>query len=222
MVLGDLTYLKPSYLIDTVLNKSYNFSDNNSFVNKLPIKYYVKNDKRFNLNSKINSHNKTINPESTRIHDNKTINPESTRIHDNKTINPESTRIHDNKINNLEFNPINLVKKNHNSPEIKLVSNYSVNLSSIHHSEHLIIPIIINYKNKIIQTQAMIDSGATSSFIDNNFVKDHNLPLDKKPLSIPLHVIDGCPIVSSEITHNTIPLNLLIINHSEEITLDVT
>src|SRR5882672_9674001 len=201
MVLGDLTYLKPSYLIDTVLNKSYNFSDNNSFVNKLPIKYYVKNDKIFNLNSKINSHNKTINPESTRICDNKTINPESTRIHDNKTINPESTRIydnktinpestrirdnktinpestriHDNKINNLEFNPINLVKKNHNSPEIKLVSNYSVNLSPIHHSEYLIIPIIINYKNKIIQTQAIIDSGATSSFIDNNFIKDHNL-----------------------------------------------
>src|SRR5882672_4300636 len=150
MVLGDLTYLKPSYLIDTVLNKSYNFSDNNSFVNKLPIKYYVKNDKRFNLNSKINSHNKTINPESTRIcdnktinpestriHNNKTINPESTRIHDNKTINPESTRIHDNKINNLEFNPINLVKKDHNSLEIKLVSNYSVNLSPIHHSEYL-------------------------------------------------------------------------------------
>jgi len=68
----------------------------------------------------------------------------------------------------------------------------------------------------------MIDSGATSSFINNNFVKDHNLPLDKKPLSIPLHVIDGRPIVSGEITHNTIPLNLLITNHSEEITLDVT
>src|SRR5882672_3266752 len=124
MVLGDLTYLKLSYPIDTILNKSYNFSNNNSFINKLPIKYYVKNDKRFNLNSKINSHNKTINPEST-------------RIHDNKTINPESTRIHDNKINNLEFNPINLVKKDHNSPEIKLVSNYSVNLSPIHHSEYL-------------------------------------------------------------------------------------
>ena len=67
----------------------------------------------------------------------------------------------------------------------------------------------------------MIDSGATSSFINNNFVKDNDLPLDKKPSPIPLYVIDGRPIVSGEITHNTIPLNLLITNHSEEITLDV-
>jgi len=41
----------------------------------------------------------------------------------------------------------------------------------------LIIPVKLTYNNKTISTSAMIDSGATGSFIDIKFIKRIKFPL---------------------------------------------
>jgi hypothetical protein len=69
---------------------------------------------------------------------------------------------------------------------------------------------------------AMIDSGATGSFIDQELVKKHNIPLKEKLEPIILQVVDGRTISSGAVTHNTEEIQLQINNHEEPIQLDVT
>ena len=67
----------------------------------------------------------------------------------------------------------------------------------------------------------MVDSGAMSSFIDINFVKTHGLPLFTRDHPVEIHTVDGRPISSGLVTHES-RLGLTIGQHSEKITLDVT
>lgn len=68
----------------------------------------------------------------------------------------------------------------------------------------------------------MIDSGASSCFIDNGFAKKHDIPLTLKKTPHNLEVIDGRPAISGPITHETSPIQLQIGQHSEEIAFNVT
>ncbi len=66
-----------------------------------------------------------------------------------------------------------------------------------------------------------MDSGATSSFIDQTFVVQHNIPVIKKSTFVPVEVIDGRTIASGAITHETTPLELCIGKHTEKIVLNI-
>ena len=69
----------------------------------------------------------------------------------------------------------------------------------------------------------MLDSGATSNFISQWFVETYNIPLKKKARLIPLSVIDGTPISTKAITHQTVACNLMLGSankHREMLTLD--
>ncbi len=66
-----------------------------------------------------------------------------------------------------------------------------------------------------------MDSGATSSFIDQTFVAQHNIHVVKKSTHVPVEVIDGRTIASSVITHKTTPLELRIGKHAEKIVLNI-
>jgi hypothetical protein len=68
---------------------------------------------------------------------------------------------------------------------------------------------------------ALVDSGATSSFIDQTFVIQHNIPAIKKSTPVPVEVIDGRTITSGAITHETTPLELYIGKHTEKIVLNI-
>jgi hypothetical protein len=68
---------------------------------------------------------------------------------------------------------------------------------------------------------ALVDSGATSSFIDQTFVAQHNIPVVKKSTPVPVEVIDGRTITSGAITHETTPLELCIGKHTEKIILNI-
>ncbi len=68
---------------------------------------------------------------------------------------------------------------------------------------------------------ALVDSGATSSFIDQTFVVQHNIPVIKKSTPVPVEVIDGRTIASGAITHETTPLELCIGKHTEKIVLNI-
>jgi hypothetical protein len=63
---------------------------------------------------------------------------------------------------------------------------------------------------------ALVDSDATSSFIDQTFVAQHNIHVVKKSTHVPVEVIDGITIASGGITHETTPLELCIEAHGED------
>ena len=72
-----------------------------------------------------------------------------------------------------------------------------------------------------IPTSALVDSGAASSFIHTTFVHRHSIDLQLKASPQKLEVVDGRPIASGAITHETIPLRLEIGSHAEDIQLNV-
>ncbi len=56
---------------------------------------------------------------------------------------------------------------------------------------------------RTITAKAMVDSGATTSFMDKEFARLHNIPVKPLEETIPLEVVDGRPIVSGHVTHST-------------------
>jgi hypothetical protein len=49
----------------------------------------------------------------------------------------------------------------------------------------------INYNNFIISTHALLDSGASTNFIDKKIVNPHSIPLILKKTLVNMEVIDG-------------------------------
>jgi hypothetical protein len=80
---------------------------------------------------------------------------------------------------------------------------------------------IIRIPENILQVSALVDSGVTSSFIDQTFVAQHNIHVVKKSTPVPVEVIDGRTIASGAITHETTPLELCIGKHMEKIVLNI-
>ncbi len=77
------------------------------------------------------------------------------------------------------------------------------------------------YSRRHTTSVTLVDSGATSSFIDQTFVAQHNIPVVKKSTLVPVEVIDGRTIASGAITHETTPLELYIGKHTEKIVLNI-
>ena len=88
--------------------------------------------------------------------------------------------------------------------------------------EHIVIHIQLLFNNTKVKTHAMIDSGATSCFIDIGFAKKHNIALTPKEIPHALEVIDGRPVISGPVTHETPSIQLQIDQHLEKITFDAT
>jgi hypothetical protein len=80
---------------------------------------------------------------------------------------------------------------------------------------------IIRIPEDIPQVSALVDFGTTSSFIDQTFVTQHNIPVVKKSTPVSIEVIDGRTIASGAITHETTPLELCIGKHTEKIVLNI-
>ena len=73
----------------------------------------------------------------------------------------------------------------------------------------------------IIDTRAMLDSGASCCFIHPRFVKEHNLPTIQKKRGVHLCTINNSDIKSGLITHE-VHLQVVIENHSETLVFSVT
>jgi hypothetical protein len=80
---------------------------------------------------------------------------------------------------------------------------------------------IIRIPKDIPQVSTLVDSDATSSFIDQTFVTQHNIPVVKKSTPVPVEIIDGRTIASGAITHERTPLELCIGKHTEKIVLNI-
>ena len=88
-------------------------------------------------------------------------------------------------------------------------------------ASHLRIPVLLSGSYRSVRVPAMVDSGATALFINERFVKQHNML--KEPLQQPILIrnIDGSPNTAGSLTH-FVRLKLSVGPHSEETEFLVT
>ena len=86
----------------------------------------------------------------------------------------------------------------------------------------LLVPVEIYTSGSTIHLLAMIDSGATHSFINTSVVDHFAIKTVEKDMPTELTVIDGRPISSGAVLNKTGFLRLSIGQHSESISLDIT
>jgi hypothetical protein len=88
--------------------------------------------------------------------------------------------------------------------------------------EHIIIPVSLkDMSNQYVPTFALIDSGATSNFVNESFVFDKSFPLKLLPIPRVLKVVDGRTISSGKVTHSVSSEFSIGNKHKERITLNV-
>ena len=85
---------------------------------------------------------------------------------------------------------------------------------------HMEVACEVGQGDNTVQTKAMIDSGATSCFIDIQFCRNRGFELIRKQRPITVEVIDGREISSGAITHEA-RLRLSIAGQTEETIFDV-
>ena len=76
-------------------------------------------------------------------------------------------------------------------------------------------------KSWISISSTLIDSGASSCFIDRRFVNRHNIPTRKKCSPISVEVIDGRKLESGHIVQETLTMRLRIGKHEEQIAFNI-
>ena len=84
-----------------------------------------------------------------------------------------------------------------------------------------IIPLIVKIDSISIKIHALLDTGTFPCFISKDFSNRHNLPLVTKKHPIPIEVIDGRPLVSGDVIHETIPLDIILEGHHSIIAFNV-
>ena len=77
---------------------------------------------------------------------------------------------------------------------------------------------LIGTDNKERKTTAMIDCGASTSFIERTYVDQHAIPLERKKKPNETTAVDGRPLEGGPTTHHA-NMTLRINNHEEAITL---
>ena len=75
---------------------------------------------------------------------------------------------------------------------------------------HFIVPIVITIGDRQLLCSAMLDSGAGDNFMDLTFAHKNNIPLVTKIAPIDLETVDGSPLSSGPVTHQTADLQLHI------------
>ena len=81
-----------------------------------------------------------------------------------------------------------------------ILSIYSVTLAEIS-NKTMHLPIQISRDGKIVETKALIDSGAGGTFMDQNFARKHQLPLEKLEEPLVVFNMDGTQNKRGTITH---------------------
>lgn len=87
---------------------------------------------------------------------------------------------------------------------------------------HMVISIKLIDSQPVLSTYGLVDCGATGyAFVDEEYARDHNLPLFKLNTPRVLEVIDGRPIESGNITHYA-KVKVNINGHQETLAMFVT
>ena len=88
--------------------------------------------------------------------------------------------------------------------------------------KHLVITCSLTVNNQEIPTHALIDCGATGiAFMDQDFARHHQIPLQELKEKKQVEVIDRRPIESGEITHIA-KVGMRIQEHKEQLPMFIT
>ncbi|KAH7306614.1 hypothetical protein KP509_22G022100 [Ceratopteris richardii] len=87
--------------------------------------------------------------------------------------------------------------------------------------ETCLAPIKLIMSKKTLSLTALVDSGASSCFIDEGLVKKHGIPILRKNKPIVAEVVDGRPLASGNITMETTPLRVHLGDHESHICFNV-
>ena len=88
---------------------------------------------------------------------------------------------------------------------------------------HLELPLVLQpiatvMPQKIpVSVVALINSGASDNFMDLEFCQKHGIPSQLKKTPEYVQSVDGSPLRSGPVTHETQPLRVLSQNHHQEI-----
>jgi hypothetical protein len=72
-----------------------------------------------------------------------------------------------------------------------------------------------------IKIHALLDSEASACFIDKDFVNCYKLSMVTKKHPIPLEIIDGRPLVSRHVIHETAPIDIVKEGHYSIIAFNI-
>ena len=87
---------------------------------------------------------------------------------------------------------------------------------------HLVVTCILKDSNLQLRTHALVDCRATGYvFIDEDYLRHHNIPLYRLKTPRSLEVIDARPIECGDVTHLS-KLTITIDKHTETLPLFVT
>jgi len=81
--------------------------------------------------------------------------------------------------------------------------------------------IPLSFGPQKLKTIALLDSGASACFLDENFANRHKIRLVRKSKPIHVEVIDGRPLLSSSVTHKTEPIEVAFKDHSSRIIFNI-
>ena len=90
-----------------------------------------------------------------------------------------------------------------------------------HNSSHFHIPVILYGRNKSKEVIAMVDCGATDTFLSSRFVSKNKVKTRKLDKPVPILNIDGSPNVHGSITEVAV-LRMDIGSHSEKVVFPIT
>jgi hypothetical protein len=90
------------------------------------------------------------------------------------------------------------------------------------HPSHFCLPVALILNNKRIDTYAMIDSGATGNFVNQEFVKKYNLVTSPLSEELSLNVVDGRPIASGKISKEVVSALFIKNCHLENVSFFVS
>uniref|UniRef100_A0A8C5M5M4 Gypsy retrotransposon integrase-like protein 1 n=1 Tax=Leptobrachium leishanense TaxID=445787 RepID=A0A8C5M5M4_9ANUR len=97
----------------------------------------------------------------------------------------------------------------------------STSMSSVQ-SPHLLVQLVLQWEEKSITVEAMIDSGASNCFIDTALVSKFSIPVLNKDVPVHIQVVDGSSLGAGPVTKETIPLSSTLgPSHRELLSYDV-
>jgi len=85
----------------------------------------------------------------------------------------------------------------------------------------VLLVVLHSFSCSKLKTTILLNSRASTCFVDEEFVKCHKFFLIQKPKSIHVEVIDEQPLSFVCITHETVPLEVTFEGHSSHIIFNV-
>ncbi|TPX34287.1 hypothetical protein SeLEV6574_g08296, partial [Synchytrium endobioticum] len=126
-----------------------------------------------------------------------------------------------NNIDESDKEPLYEVESEDEFANIDTTTAYIARISATErkYPPNFLIDVVLKHPDtgKSLEAKALLDSGASRSFIGENFAHKHRIPQSVLQKRQKLKLADGQP--TAPVTHQTKELSMVIQNHQEEITL---